>query len=307
MLEASVVICTRNPRPDYFARVLESLRNQTLSSDRWELLIIDNASSVPVAHSFENSSHPRARHVIEDEVGVAAARRRGIREAAANLIVFVDDDNVLDKTYLSQAIKIKHEWPLLGMWGSGCIRGDYEVEPPKYLETYLPALALRDEPGPRWSNVAASTDTIPWGAGLCVRKEVACAYCRFCDQSSLQITGQRGDTLLRGEDKEIAYVCCARGLGTGVFPELKITHLIPKHRIAENYLLRLVEGIALSDLVLNYKWGKIPFPSYVKMLLSLAKIILLHRGVDRRMRLASARGWAKGRRIVGTALKEKNA
>ncbi len=308
MLEASVVTCTRNPRPDFFARVLESLRNQTLSPEKWEFLIVDNASNVPVARSCPISSHPSARFVIENEVGVAAAWRRGMREAAADLIVFVDDDDVLDKEYLSQAVKIKHEWPFLGAWGSGCIRGDYEVEPPKYLETYLPLLAIRDTTGPCWSNIFASVETIPWGAGLCVRKEVAGDYCRLAEKPSIQITGRRDDVLLGDEDKEIAHVCVARGLGIGTFPELKLTHLIPKHRISANYMVRLAEGIALSDFLLDYKWKsrELRLPGYFEVLLKRLEAILLRRGLDRRMRLAQLRALVKGRRIIGAALKAKN-
>lgn len=138
MLDASVVICTHNPRSDYFARVLDGLRNQTLPRHKWELLIVDNASRAPLASAWDISWHPSARHILENELGVSWARQRGIREASADLIIFVDDDNVLDETYLAQAIKIKQEWPSLGAWGSGCIRGDFEVEPPENLRSWLP-------------------------------------------------------------------------------------------------------------------------------------------------------------------------
>jgi glycosyltransferase involved in cell wall biosynthesis len=305
MLDASVIICTHNPRADYLARVLESLRNQTLAPDRWELVIIDNASDTPLTPDCYASFCQHVRHVREGELGIAAARRRGMQEAAAELIIFVDDENVLDKSYLSEAIRIKREWPLLGAWGSGWIRGDYEVEPPKYLEPFLPALAIRRATGPRWSNVVSIPETVPWGAGLCVRKEVAADYCRLCERSSIQITGRRGASVVSGEDKEIAYVCCVRGLGIGVFPELKITHLIPKHRISADYLVRLAEGTALSDLLLDYKWKwkKQQFPSYVEVFLMVLKTILLNRGIDRRIQLAQVRALAKGRRIIETALR----
>ena len=85
MLYASVIICTHNPRPDYFARVLDGLRNQTLPLHRWELLIVDNASRIPIASSWEISWHPATRHILESELGLSWARHRGIGEAAADL------------------------------------------------------------------------------------------------------------------------------------------------------------------------------------------------------------------------------
>ena len=252
MLDASVIICTHNPRSDYFARVLDGLRNQTLPLHRWELLIVDNASRVPLASNWDISWHPTAHHILESELGLTSARRRGIQEASADLIIFVDDDNVLDETYLAEAIKIKQEWPSLGVWGSGSIRGDFEVELPESLRKHRTWLPLREITAPRWSNLATSyeynEDAIPMGAGLCVRKEVAIAYSQFCDQSSIQITDRQGESLFGMEDIEISFVCCSHGLGIGVFPELKLTHLIPQHRVSEDYFVRL----AGRDLLIRF-------------------------------------------------------
>jgi hypothetical protein len=312
MLDASVIICTHNPRSDYFARVLNGLRNQTLPLDKWELLIVDNASRLPLASSWDISWHPTARHILESELGLSWARQRGIQEASADLIIFVDDDNVLDETYLAEAIKIKREWPSLGAWGSGCIRGDFEVEPPESLRPWLP---VREVTAPRWSNLAglhlfgeSPEEAIPWGAGLCLRKEVAIAYRQFCDQPSIQITGRLGESLVCGDDTEIVFVCCSRSLGVGIFPELKLTHLIPQRRVSEDYLIRFAEGTCLSNFLLQYKWRHIipQSPFSVKTLLSVLKTILLYRGVDRKMRFAWVRALAKAKRIIEMDLREND-
>jgi glycosyltransferase involved in cell wall biosynthesis len=302
MLEASVVICARNPRPDYLARVLGALSSQTLPREKWELLVVDNASDVPLAQDWDLSSYPQARHVVERELGVSAARRRGIREAVADLIVFVDDDNVLDQAYLSEAVRIKRDWPFLGVWGSGSIRGDYETAPPENLEPHLPMLALREATVPCWGNVTSTMELMPWGAGLCMRRQVADAYCRLCERSSLPLTGRRGDSLLGGEDREMAHVCCSGGLGIGVFPELQITHLIPGHRITERYLIRLAEGTAISDFIVAYKWRAAKFPKNLDVVIMVLKSILLCHGIDRRIGMARARGMLKARRMIRTAL-----
>jgi hypothetical protein len=308
MPDASVIICAHNPRTDYFARVLESLRNQTFTPDKWELLVVDNASEVPLVSTWDISWHPTARHLMESELGLSPARLRGIREASADLIVFVDDDNVLDEQYLSEAVRIKKEWPLLGVWGSGSISADFEVKPPDNLEEFLPSLALRDVAGPRWANFASCSGAIPWGAGLCIRKEIAQAYCKFCERSRIQITDRRGNSLLSSGDKEISLVCCSNGLGIGVFPELKLKHLIPQHRVSEDYMVRLGEGIMISNLLLDYKWlNIIPHtPFNLDGVLSILKILLLRRGIHRRMRFAGVRAVLKARQFIRADLR-KNA
>jgi glycosyltransferase involved in cell wall biosynthesis len=305
MLDATVIICTHNPRSDYFVRVLDGLRNQTLPLHKWELLIVDNASQLPLASSWDISWHPAARHISESKLGLSWARQRGIEEASAELIVFVDDDNVLDETYLAEAIRIEQEWSSLGVWGSGYIRGDFEVEPPEILRPWLP---VREVPAPRWTNFASCDDALPWGAGLCVRKEVAMAYRQFCDQSSIQITGRKGTSLTTCEDTEISFVCCGHGLGVGIFPELKMTHLIPQHRVTEDYLVRFVEGTCLSNFLLHYKWQHVipQSPFGIKTLLSILKTILLYRGLDRDIRFAWVRALYKAKRIIEMDLREHN-
>jgi glycosyltransferase involved in cell wall biosynthesis len=313
MLDASVIICTHNPRSDYFARVLDGLRNQTLPLHKWELLVVDNASRVPLVSVCDISWHGTARHILERELGVAYARRRGIQEASADLIIFVDDDNVLDENYLAEATKIGQQWPSLGAWGSGCIRGDFEVEPRESLRSWLP---VREVTAPRWSNLAgihllgeSPQEAIPWGAGLCVRKEIAIAYRQFCDQSSIQIISHQGEGLLGGEDTELAFVCCSRGLGVGIFPELKMTHLIPQRRVSEDYIVRFAEGTSISNNLLRYKWQHImpQSPFSIKTLLSVLKTIVLYRGVDRDIRFALVRALAKAKRIIEMDLRKNNS
>jgi glycosyltransferase involved in cell wall biosynthesis len=328
MLDASVIICTHNPRSDYFARVLDGLRNQTLPLHKWELLIVDNASRIPLASSWDVSWHPSARHILEIELGLTPARQRGIQEASSDLIIFVDDDNVLDETYLAEAIKIEEEWPSLGVWGSGYIPGDLEVELPESLRKHRSWLPLREVTTPRWSNLASCevdalsawvgqlelrkqgmSHAIPLGAGLCVRKKVALAYRQFCEESSIHISDRQGDSLFSGGDIEISWVCCSHGLGIGIFPELKLTHLIPQHRLSEDYFVRFLEEACFSDYLLDYKWRRIipQSPSGIKTLLSVLKTILLYRGVDRKMRFAWVRALAKAKNIIEMDLRENNS
>jgi glycosyltransferase involved in cell wall biosynthesis len=129
----SVLLCTRNPRPEYLGRVLASLRGQTLPAKQWELLLIDNASEQPLEQTVDISWHPRGRYIRENELGLTAARLRGIQEASGELLVFVDDDNVLTPDYLGQARTISARCPGLGVFGAGILEPEFEVQPPVEL------------------------------------------------------------------------------------------------------------------------------------------------------------------------------
>ncbi len=302
MLWASVVICTHNPRPDYLRRVLSALRSQTLPQEHWELLFVDNGSGETLAALWDLSWHRNGRHIRENELGLSHARQRGIKEASSDLLIFVDDDNVLSQDYLDQAVKIGREWPRLGVWG-GSILPDFEVEPPSVLRNYLGYLALREIHAPRWSNVPTCADAEPCGAGLCVRSSVAAAYCDYYQTSAIRLTDRTGKDLISGGDTEICYVACASGLGMGLLPELRLTHLIPRERLCEEYLLRLIEGIYTSNAVLKYKWCGIPpsTPDGIVGGLRVIKNLLTHRAIQRRVYCATLRAAYRARSIIGSA------
>jgi glycosyltransferase involved in cell wall biosynthesis len=301
MIEVSVIICSHNPRPAYFERALESLRAQTLAQEKWELLLVDNASQNPLSRQWDLSWQSNARHLQENELGLAPARRAGMRAAVADLLVFVDDDNVLDARYLEEALRIKNERPDLGVWGSGAIIPEFETQPSASVEVLLSYLALRETAEPRWGHILPCADVTPWGAGMCVRAAVAAVYLERYRNIPIPLVGRRGRILMSGEDVELCYLACDCGFSVGVFPSLKIKHLIPKERVSKKYLIRLYEGTLTSNMILAYNWtGLTPASSSsgLRRLLSLCKQMLTLRGIKRGMHLASLRATASARRLI---------
>jgi glycosyltransferase involved in cell wall biosynthesis len=307
MFDLTVIVCSHNPRPDYLRRVLKALADQTMPLEQWELLLVDNASERPLAASWDLSWHPHARHVLEEELGVTAARQRGIREALSDLIVFVDDDNLLDETYLAQALKLKEEWPKLGAWGSGSITPQYELPPKERVKALLPYLALRESARACWSNVYPCVEATPWGAGMCVRAAAARAYCQIYKDSDILISSRRGGSLLSGEDIEIAFVACRLGFGMGVFPDLKLTHLIPRERVSPKYLLKVFEGTETSNALLAYKWSGILPRSIVtpRGLLGALRNSITRGRMDRQIYFAKIRADRVARNIIRCSRKQK--
>jgi glycosyltransferase involved in cell wall biosynthesis len=252
--EISVIICTHNPRRDYLDRVLEALRGQSFSMDRWELLLIDNKSAEPLADRVDLRWHPAGRVVREEELGLTQARVRGIRESCGDLLVFVDDDNVLRQDYLERAVKLSDEWPKLGAW-SGRVVPEYEAEPAGELKPYLWMLCIRPIEKDCWGN-EGSFDSTPWGAGMCVRKCVADRYQDDIRNDDFRASlDRRGGNLGSTGDIDLALTSHSLGLGTGVFRALEIVHLIPNGRVQESYLLLLIEDTEAGSVLYNQARG----------------------------------------------------
>lgn len=255
MVAISVIICTHNPRPDYFSRCLAALAAQTLAREQWELILIDNASAPDKAPHPDLSWHPQARLLQEGKLGLTPARLRGISEARGDLLVFVDDDNVLDADFLAMALRTAEEKPFLGAWSGQC-RPGFEEQPPDWTRRYWGNLVIREFDQDKWSNLPRLPESMPCGAGLCVRRTVAQHYLLLHESGKRSIQFDRtGDSLLSGGDNDLAACACDLGLGVGLIATHKLTHLIARERLTEDYLTRLAEGIYFSSVLLDREYG----------------------------------------------------
>lgn len=258
MKKLSVIICTHQPKPEYLQRVLAGLRAQTLPPEQWELVIIDNASNPPL--ELDLQWHESARLVRELKPGLTHARLAGLRNSTAGLIVMVDDDNVLSPTYLAQALEIYESAPHLGAWGCNCVP-EFEVKPSPEIAPYLAALGINNVRRSQWSNFHDSFRTAPMGGGMCVRREVFSAYERKMAERPARADHDRtGAQLLSGSDWDLAMTSVDIGLGTAVYTELQLTHLIRKERLSLEYLERLHFGIGYSMTWIRHFRGILVVP-----------------------------------------------
>jgi hypothetical protein len=296
----SVVICTHNPRPDYFTRCLKALETQTLAVDKWELLLVNNASDAGKEPRPDLSWHLHARLVCEPRLGLTPARLLGIREATGGLLVFVDDDNVLDADFLEMALRVSKEKPFLGSWSGQC-RPAFEEKPPEWTRRYWGNLVIRQFDEDVWSNLPRLPDSMPCGAGLCVRRGVALHYLHLHESGKRSFQFDRTpDTLLSGGDNDLAACACDIGLGVGLIASLKLTHLISPERLTEDYLVRLTEGIFFSAVILDHVRSSSPGLKSYKVRWHEPLRMLLAGSSHRRIQLACLRGRRRGLKFVGS-------
>jgi len=110
----SVVIPAFNAER-FLARAIRSALNQTLAP--LEILVVDDGSTdrtSEVAQAFG----PNVRCIRQDNAGPATARNRGIREARAEFIAFLDADDEWLPHHLEEAARILTKYPHL-QWFCG--------------------------------------------------------------------------------------------------------------------------------------------------------------------------------------------
>jgi len=250
-MKLSVIIPTHNPRMDYFERVIQALANQTLHSQLWELIIVDNASEIPLTSSLKYPLSREATIVREERAGLSYARAAGFRESSGDVLIFCDDDNILSPHYLATAMEVMEFRSEIGACG-GIIEPSFEAKPLKWALPHLGSLALRNLGNSEC--FVGGEDALkkypaiaPLGAGMVIRRACFASYEKWRAMTGSAAIGRQGRSLSSCEECDLLVAgVFHEKYGVSYDPRLQIQHLIPKGRLRFNYLVRLIHEGAIS-------------------------------------------------------------
>ena len=241
----SIIICTYHPRVALLERVIERVTAQSRQPD--EIVVVDNNSPRPVAELPFIALNSRVTCVREKRQGLAYARIAGLNASSGSVLVFADDDNLLDTEYLAQLETLLAEHPEVAVWGPGTIDLEFELEAPSWLRTHFGHLYQeKHQQRTEFGSVAAWPPYYPSGSGMVIRREVMQQYARNVEGGRLSITGRKGEALSSAEDSQIVWTAVKSGLSAGTAPQLRLTHVIHGHRLSMHYLRELQFNLALS-------------------------------------------------------------
>lgn len=239
----TVIICTYN-RAKYIGPLLESLAANDLAKSEYEILLVDNNctdNTRAICDAFAAAHKDvRFRYVVEPEQGLSAARNKGIKEAKGDIIVYVDDDALVDAHYLRDYAEWFAAHPETMACG-GPIEPLYETEEPKWMSPYTKALLTA------WMNYGDKVreypkGRYPGGGNAAYRKEVF-------DKVGLFNTalGRKGGNLMGSEEKDIFDKMHALHMQVLYLPTPVLHHCIPQAKLEKDYFDRLTLQIGISE------------------------------------------------------------
>src|SRR5688572_22008850 len=104
-MRITVAIPTYN-RAELLRQTLCGIARQDLSPNDFEILVIDNnsvAKTREVVASFAGAN-PAPRYILETKQGLDHGRNRALDEALGDIIVFGDDDILMEPDWLRQLV-----------------------------------------------------------------------------------------------------------------------------------------------------------------------------------------------------------
>jgi len=226
---ATIAIATYN-RSRWLGETLASLAAHLADRPEVEVVIVDNRSTdatAEVAAPFV-AAHPSWRIVTESAQGLSHARNRAIAEARGEVIVFLDDDVLIEPGWLDALLD---PWRGPDAEKIGAVGG--EVVPvfpegcPKWLEGWATPLCLRPDAGP------LSPRQMPMGANLALPREVFARFGGFGGE-----LGRKGKSLLAGEETEFLKRLHRGGLQVWFAPQAVVRHQFPAARMNFGYACR---------------------------------------------------------------------
>ncbi len=239
-LKVTVAIPTYN-RADFLRQTLAGLVTQQFPRDHFEILVLDNNSTDhtrAVVAEFA-SAHPAPRYLLETHQGLDYARNRAIAEARGDIIVFGDDDILVQPDWLAHlaAPLLADSTHRIGAVGGEGIPVFPDGLPPWVAEWHAP-LAFRPDLGPLEARHS------PMGANLAFPRRIFAQLGLF--HTALD---RAAGNYFSGGDSEMIRRVRTAGLEVWFAPGAAVKHQMPASRTTFRYASRHAFDSARSRVI----------------------------------------------------------
>lgn len=261
MFEISVVVPTRN-RAKNLEGFLESLTKQTVTSDIYEVLVIDNGSTdetEKVCLEWKGKIK-NFKYIYDNNPGLHVGRNRGYQESSAEYIIFADDDICVQPEWIETILGGFRKYKDVVLIG-GDVIPCYEEEPPKWVKELwienTDVKMLLDYSCILFGGHEREINPYyVFGCNFAVRKSILDETRGFHpDGMPADLLQFRGD----GESYVSRYIMDNK-LKAYYLPGASVYHIVSKARMNIEYIKKIAfrNGVSEAYTILrNYSWVKL--------------------------------------------------
>jgi len=241
--DISVIICTYN-RERYLPEAMQSLVEQDFDKERFETIVVNNNSTdntEKVCLDFI-AAHPEYKmsYYNEPEQGSSPARNKGAKHAMGRLLIFMDDDAVAEKDFLTNTWKFYSDHPDIEGFG-GRIIPRYIPAEPKWMSHFVSALVGNFDYAP--TVVEFKPNKYPLESNMAVTKKAFDEINGF----NTALPGVKGKLRMTGEGKDFYFRLKEKGYRIFYVPNMVVHHVVEVSRLTSEYLYRVASGMGRGE------------------------------------------------------------
>ena len=244
-MRVTVAICTWNRAKLLDQTLSEMHRLRVPEGTEWELLIVNNnCTDTTDTVIARHASNLPIRRLFEANLGHSSARNCAVSQATGNLLLWTDDDVIVNRDWMIEYVRAARQWPDATFF-SGPIEPWFAIEPPKWIMRNIELKALQgcfalQSIGHEIRRLAA--DEFPVGANMAFRTSV------LRQNPFDPCLGRVGKSLVGCDETSLAMRLknmghCGIWVGTA-----RVKHYIPAERLTLQYVWRWHRGNGQSTV-----------------------------------------------------------
>lgn len=247
-MNISVCICTYN-RAEMLGDTIASITACHVPDGlKWECLVVDNNSKDHTKSVVEDKINENTdvliKYISEPQQGLSYARNRAVNEAKGELLLFVDDDVLVDRNWV-----LEH-WYGFKNYDADIIGGPIEIlwegRRPQWLpDNMLPKLCYLDM-GDEYILLAPSDDRCLFGANIGFRHSIFQKYGLFDVKLGVSGKGQ-----LVGEELDYQLRVMENNGRVIYIPKAKVQHRVQEWRLKKSSFIKRYYGIGKTQAYMN--------------------------------------------------------
>ncbi|MGL5938807.1 MAG: glycosyltransferase [Waterburya sp.] len=245
----TATICTYN-RYDVLSKAIKSLEEQSLTKDKYKIIVVDNSPDIEYAEIIKQKYHnpPFLEYIVEKIPGLSNARNVAAMMCGTKFISYMDDDAIASAMWL--------EYILAGFdrFGENAAVLGGRVDP------------LWESERPSWLNddLLCYVSVINWGGENRIAKEhewfagtnISFRTKEILDNGGFDLDLGRngsGSVLLSNEETHLLEKIRAQGKLAIYIPEASVSHLVENRRLTHSWFRQRVVWQAISDYMMDSK------------------------------------------------------
>jgi glycosyltransferase involved in cell wall biosynthesis len=277
-MELTVCVCTHD-RPRYVTDCLAGLARQTVSSERFGIVVVDSGSPEPARTELvELSSRYRNAVLIRvDEPGVSAARNAGAKAAATDYIAYIDDDAIPAETWVASILEALAAPGERRVVIGGRILPKWEAPLPEWWPASLRGVLsiIEHEGRGEYRSPALPRGLEPYACNMVLHVPSMLRAGGFGDA-----IGRIGTALLSDEEVQLAWNLQDAGMSVQYDSRIVVYHQIQARRLNPDWLLSRLywqgASTVLTRRLLRYGgaiWRELPRRIAVSILFAPAALL----------------------------------